>query len=106
LCYVLEHSKPRGPFVDVHAKIMDALGALGPHEESVKTLKAALYRGEWWAPAKTATLRRAAALALWRIGSPEALHVIEEAVRQGGRRVRVAARIPAGTAPRREREHP
>ena len=96
LCYVLEHSKPRGPFVDVHSKIMDALGALGPHEESVKTLKAALYRGEWWAPAKTATLRRAAALALWRIGSSEALHVIEEAVRKGGRRVRVAAQIPAG----------
>jgi HEAT repeat protein len=105
LCYVLEHSKPRGPFVDVHTKIMDALGALGPHEESVKTLKAALYRGEWWAPAKTAALRRAAALALWRIGSLEALHVIEEAAQKGGRRVRVAARIPAGAGPRRDREH-
>jgi HEAT repeat protein len=104
LCYVLEHSKPRGHFVDVHTQIMDALGALGPHTESVETLQAALHRGEWWAPAKTATLRRAAALALWRIGSPEALEVLEDAVRTGSRRVRVAARIPAGAVPRRERE--
>jgi HEAT repeat protein len=103
LCHILERSKPRGR-AETHTQIMEALGALGPHAESIKTLRAALYRGEWWSPSRTAALRRAAALALWRIGSPEALHVIEDAARTGGRRVRSAARIPAGVAPRRERE--
>jgi HEAT repeat protein len=106
LCYVLDHSKPRGHFADVHVQIMDVLGALGPHDDSIKTLKAALHRGEWWAPARTAMLRRAAALALWRIASPEALQVVEEASLTGSRRVRTAARIPAGAASRREGEHP
>lgn len=105
LCHVLGHTKPRGRFVEVHAQIMEALGALGQHDASVASLKAALYRGEWWAPARTAALRRAAALALWRIGSPEAQRVVDEAVRTGGRRVRTAARIPAAAAPRREQEH-
>jgi hypothetical protein len=105
LCYVVDHSKPRGHVADVHVQIMDALGALGPHGDSIKTLKAALHRGDWWAPTRTAMLRRAAALALWRIGSPEALEVVEDASRTGSRRVRIAARIPAGAAPRREGEH-
>ncbi|NOT26690.1 MAG: HEAT repeat domain-containing protein [Acidobacteria bacterium] len=100
LCYVLDHSKPRGPFVDVHTQIIDALGALGPHAESVKTLKAALYRGEWWAPGRTATLRRAAALALKRIGSAEALEVLEAAAHDGSRRVRVAAQASEDAKPR------
>jgi HEAT repeat protein len=93
LCYVLDHSKPRGQFVDVHTQIIDALGALGPHAESVKTLKAALYRGEWWAPRRTATLRRAAALALKRIASAEALDVLDTAAHNGSRRVRSAAQV-------------
>jgi HEAT repeat protein len=104
LCYVLEHSKPRGPFVALHTQIMEALGALGQHPASIATLKAALHRSEWWAPGRTALLRRAAALALWRIGSPEALRVLEEAAQHGARRIRTAARIPAGTPPRRDRE--
>jgi HEAT repeat protein len=104
LCYVLKHSKPRGPFVGLHTQIMEALGTLGQHPASIDTLKAALYRGEWWAPGRTALLRRAAALALWRIGSPEALRVLESAAQDGGRRIRTAARIPAGTPSRRDRE--
>jgi HEAT repeat protein len=106
LCYVIEHSKPRGPFVGIHTKVLEALGALGPHEESVRTLKGALYRGEWWAPSRTAALRRAAALALWRIGSPEALEAIDDAAQNGGRGVRMAARTAVGTTPRRERRRP
>jgi HEAT repeat protein len=105
LCYVLEHSKPRGRLVEVHTQIMDALAALGPHAESVRTLQAALHRGEWWAPSRTAVLRRAAALALWRIGSPEALAVIEDAARRGGR-LRAAARIPTAAGTRREPDRP
>ncbi len=103
LCYVLSHTTPRGHLVDTHTQIMDALGALGPHAASITTLQKALYRGEWWAPARTAALRRAAALALWRIGSPESLTILEDAVRSGGRRIRAAARIPAGVTPRKNR---
>jgi hypothetical protein len=99
LCYVLDHSKPRGPFVDVHVQIIDALGALGPHAESVRTLKTVLYRGEWWAPRRTATLRRSAAHALRRIGSSQALEVLETATRDGSRRVRMAAQASTNAEP-------
>jgi hypothetical protein len=104
LCYVLGHSTARGPLVDVHTQIIEALGALGPHTESTQALRAVLYRGDWWAPVRTATLRRTAALALRRIGSPEARAVLEEARRQGSRGVRKAARVQGGPRPRREHE--
>jgi HEAT repeat protein len=107
LCYVLDHSKPRGPLADVHVQIMEALGALGPHDGSVKTLKAVLYRGEWWAPARTAALRRAAALALRRIASPEALAVVDEAAQRGSRRIRAAAAQTQGASgPRKPGSQP
>jgi HEAT repeat protein/PBS lyase HEAT-like repeat-containing protein len=105
LCYVLNHSAPRGRLIEIHAQIIEALGALGAHPESTQTLQAALYRGEWWAPNRTKALRRAAALALRRIGSPEAQAVLDKARRQGSRGVRHAARVQAGpAAPRREQE--
>ena len=104
LCYVLNHSAPRGRLVEVHAQIVEALGALGAHQESTQTLRAVLYRGEWWAPVRTAALRRAAALALRRVGSPEAQAVLDEAKQQGSRGVRNAARAQAGPAPRKEHQ--
>ncbi|MBI2829324.1 MAG: HEAT repeat domain-containing protein [Acidobacteria bacterium] len=104
LCYVLNHSAPRGRMVEVHAQVIEALGALGAHPESTRTLRAALYRGDWWAPARTAALRRTAALALRRIGSPEARAVLEEAKRKGSRGVRNAVRAQASSASRREQE--
>ena len=104
LCYVLNHSAARGRLVDVHTQIIEALGALGPHEESTQALRAALYRGDWWAPIRTAAMRRAAALALRRVGSPEARAILEEARRQGRRGVRNAAAAQARPASRREHE--
>lgn len=92
LCYVLKHSAARGALVQIHSDIMDALGTLGPHPESTHTLKMVLYRGNWWAPFRTATLRAAAARALRRIGSPEAVAILQEAGRRGSRGVRNAAR--------------
>jgi len=104
LCYVLNHTSPRGRLIEVHVQIMEAIGALGSHPESIATLEKALYRGEWWAPTRTATLRRAAALALGRIGSPEARRVLEEARKGGGRGVRTAARLAPIAPPRRQQE--
>jgi hypothetical protein len=91
LCHVLEHTAPRGALARVHVDIIEALGGLGPHRDSTRTLRDALFRGQWWAPRRTATLRRAAAAALKRIGSAETLAVLEEAASRGGRGVRQAA---------------
>ena len=105
LCPVLARSKPRGPVVDLHTQIMEALGTLGGHPDSVKALRAALYRGEWWAPSRTAALRRTAAAALRRIGTPDALAVLEEAAKNGTRGVRNAAQMQMRMPPQRERQH-
>jgi len=101
LCYVLNHTSPRGKLVSVHAQIIEALGSLPAHKESTRTLRNILYRGEWWAPFRTAALRHAAAAALRHIGAPEALAVLQEAASRGSRGVRAAAKKYA-PAPTRE----
>ena len=104
LCHILNNTRPRGKLAQVHADAIEALGALSAHPESTRALRHALYRGEWWAPGRTAALRRAAATALRRLGSPEAVAVLQEAARAGSRRVRNAARPQAELAARREKE--
>jgi HEAT repeat protein len=104
LCYILNNTRPRGKLAQVHADAIEALGALSAHPESTRALRHALYRGEWWAPGRTAALRRAAATALRRLGSPEAVAVLQEAARAGSRRIRSAARPQAELAARREKE--
>ncbi|HKC55945.1 MAG TPA: HEAT repeat domain-containing protein, partial [Vicinamibacterales bacterium] len=101
LCYVLNHTSPRGKLVSVHAQIIEALGSLPAHKESTRTLRNILYRGEWWAPFRTAALRHAAAAALRHIGAPETLAVLQEAASRGSRGVRAAAKKYA-PAPTRE----
>ncbi len=92
LCYVLDHTHPRGAMAQAHADIMDVLGGLGAHPDSTRTLRQALYAGRWWAPLRTAALRRAAAAALRRIGTSDAVAVLDEAIARGPRGVRLAAR--------------
>jgi hypothetical protein len=101
LCYVLNHTSPRGKLVSVHAQVIEALGSLPAHKETTRTLRNILYRGEWWAPFRTAALRHAAAAALRHIGAPEALAVLQEAASRGSRGVRAAAKKYA-PAPTRE----
>jgi hypothetical protein len=103
LCYVLDRSRARGRLVQVHLEIIDALGGLGAHRDTARTLKTVLYRGEWWAPRRTASLRRAAAAALRRIASPDAMTVLNEAAAEGGRSVRAAVHGYAGATPRADR---
>jgi hypothetical protein len=102
LCSVLSRSGPRGPLVETHKQIIEALGGLGSRPESVQTLRTALYRGEWWAPYRTAALRRSAAAALRRIGTADAMAVLEEAAKDGTRGVRQAARMHMRTSPQRQ----
>lgn len=104
LCYALDHTKPRRALVQMHADIIDALGGLSAHADTVRTLRRVLYAGEWWAPLRTAALRKAAAGALRRLGSREATSILQEAAAKGSRGVRNAARADAAAATRRERE--
>ena len=104
LCYVLHNTHPRGKLAQVHADAVEALGGLSAHPDSTRALRHVLYRGDWWAPGRTAALRRAAATALRRLGSPDALSVLQEAARAGSRRIRNAARPQAELAARREKE--
>jgi hypothetical protein len=96
LAAVLKTTSPRGVMAALHEAIIDALAALGTHADSTAALRAALDRGDWWAPRRTAALRKAAATALKRIGSPETLGALEDALRSTTRGVRAAARLALG----------
>src|SRR5688572_4890012 len=104
LCYVLNHTRPRGRLANAHAEIIDALGSLSAHAESTRTLRRVLHQTDWLAPFKTAALREAAAAALLRIGSPETVAVLTEAATSGSRSVRKIVRPKAEIAARRVRE--
>ena len=88
--YMLRHIDHRR-LTSTYLHALESLGTL-KDPEAVEPLKEALYKGEWWAPRRTASLRTAAALALARIGTPEARTVLEEAAALGPRGTRAAAR--------------
>ncbi len=104
LCHVVTHTTPRGRLAQLHADIVEALGGLSAHPESTSALRHVLYRGEWWAPGRTAALRRVAAIALRRLGSPDAVAVLQEAATARNRRIRTAARLQLEIMVRREKE--
>jgi hypothetical protein len=89
--YILSHIDHRGPLQPVYLRAIESLGALRD-PEAIEALKGALYRGEWWAPRRTALLRQAAATALARIGTPTAIEVLRDAAASGSRGVRSAVR--------------
>jgi len=98
--YILQHIDHRR-LSSIYLRAIESLGALRD-PEAVPPLTAALYRGEWWAPRRSALLRGAAAAALARIGTTDARSVLEEAVARGSRGVRAAARphlVTMNTAP-------
>jgi HEAT repeat protein len=68
--------------------------SLGAHkaEQAIDLLRDALYSGEWWAPFRTAELRKTAATALRDIGTSRAVGVLQEAAQSGPRGVRAAAK--------------
>lgn len=101
-CDLVDRLDHRGPFSELYLRALQALATLRSGE-SVDTLRRALTRGEWWAPRRTAVLRDAAATALGRIGTPEAIAALDDAVAHGSRGVRKAARAAlAAGPPRRE----
>ena len=92
LCYVLRQTEPDGKMFQVHSDMVDTLGNLKPHADSVRTLKVVLHRGKWWLPFRTSSLRQRAALALRRIGTPEAMAALQEIANGKARGPRKAAR--------------
>jgi hypothetical protein len=99
--YILGHVDHRGLLAPIYLRAIESLGALRD-PNGIAPLREALYKGEWWAPRRTGALRAAAAAALGRIGTPESLAVLDEAVSQGSRGVRSAARAQlANTRARR-----
>jgi HEAT repeats/PBS lyase HEAT-like repeat len=89
--YILGHVDHTGPLRPVYLRAMESLGALRD-PEAVEPLTAALYRGEWWAPRRTAQLRAAAASALARIGTPAAFEALRKAAASPSRGIRAVAR--------------
>ena len=100
--YILLNVDHRGQLRSVYLRAIEALAAL-KDPIGVPALKAALHRGEWWAPGRTRILRTAAVAALARIGTPEAAAILEEAARAGSRGVRrvVRAQISGARRPPR-----
>jgi HEAT repeat protein len=93
--YIVRKIDRKGPLRAVYLHAIESLGALKA-DQSVDLLKEALFAGEWWAPFRTAELRRTSAMALRHIGTPDALRVLDEAVERGPRGVRnaVQASLP------------
>jgi HEAT repeat protein len=89
--YIVRRIDRRGPLRSVYLRAVESLGALGA-DRAVDLLKDALYSGEWWAPFRTAELRRTVAAALRQIGTPGAMRVLGDAGEHGPRGVRAAAR--------------
>jgi HEAT repeat protein len=89
--YILGHVDHKGPLRPVYLRAVESLGALRD-PDAVEPLTAALYRGEWWAPRRTAQLRAAAASALARIGTPAAVEALRRAAASPSRGIRAVAR--------------
>ena len=101
--YVIARGEPRGKLIAIHLSMIEALGTMRPRPESIRALQQVLLRGNWWAPFRTTAQRQAAAAALRRLGTPEALGVLEAAATTGGRRTRKIARAQVALFSRREK---
>jgi hypothetical protein len=89
--YIVRKIDRRGPLRSVYLQAVESLGALKA-EQTIDLLREALYSGEWWAPIRTAELRRAVAAALRQIGTADANRVLDEAASSGPRGVRSAVK--------------
>jgi hypothetical protein len=90
LCYFVRHLDRRTQ-PGLYVSSVDALGSFGG-PEAVDALKFALHQGDWWAPMKSRQVRAAAAKALRRIGTTDALEALRDAAARGRWGVKAAAR--------------
>lgn len=97
ISYLVLTTPYRGAMWAIHERAVERLGSLrGRH--SVNALSAVLQRRHVWSPFRMAALHRLAVDALGRIGTPDAVAVLESVASWGPRRVRAAARAHLGAA--------
>ena len=89
--YIVRKIDRKGPLRGLYLRAVESLGALKA-DQTVDLLKEALYSGEWWAPFRTAELRRTVAAAVRPIGTVNAQRVLQDAAAHGPRGVRAAAK--------------
>lgn len=91
--FLLRHLDPAS-LPHVYTAAIEAIGASGPAAgvEAVEALHDAFRHGHWWAPLRTRQRRMAIALALRKIGTPEAIEALRLSSVGGSRGVRAAAR--------------
>lgn len=77
--HILNNTPHTGQGEVLYTQTIESLGRVATDERSVAALKDILYRGEWWAPGRTARIRTTAARALRAMGHPSADRVLEEA---------------------------
>jgi len=81
----------RRQFPQLYLAAIEAVGQFGG-TDAIDVLKRVLHAGDWWAPLRNRQYRGAAAHALNRIGTAEAIAVLRDASTGGGFGVRRAAR--------------
>ena len=79
LVFILNHTDYKGANEGFYVSTIESLGKLAVDDRSAATLKDIMYRGEWWARARNARIRGAAARALRSMGTPAADRALEEA---------------------------
>ncbi|MBY0497833.1 MAG: HEAT repeat domain-containing protein [Cyanobacteria bacterium] len=103
--HILSTTEYKGASEGIYTQLIETIGKVAVDETSANTLKDILYRGEWWARARTARLRTAAARALRSMGTPGADRVLEEAAVSAPGAVRkIALAALAEPAPPRRRK--
>ena len=90
--HILTNTPFTGANEGLLTQTMELLGRIAIDERSMSTLKDILYRGEWWAPGRTARFRTTAARALRSMGNSRADFTLEEAATSGPGGVRKIAK--------------
>ncbi|MCX6539071.1 MAG: HEAT repeat domain-containing protein [Acidobacteria bacterium] len=91
LAYLVRSAPCRGPMWQVYERAVQRLGAIGGRT-AVDALADVMNKRVVWAPFKIVVLRRLAAEAIARIGTPDALDALRAAASTGPRGARSAAR--------------
>jgi HEAT repeat protein len=91
--FLLRHLDPAA-MPRLYDAAIEALGTSGTGAgvEAVEALRWAFKHGQWWAPMRTKRRRTAIALALRKIGTPEAIEALRSSSAIGPRGVRAAAK--------------
>jgi HEAT repeat protein len=90
--YILSNTPFNSANEGLLTQTMESLGRVATDERSVSTLREILYRGEWWAPGRTARFRTTAARALRSMGTSSSDFALQEAATAGPGGVRKVAK--------------